>query len=85
MRIYVDGFIEQGHSRFSLGTARGTGVLSFGFEWGLPGVMGGSNPYQILVSEKKGITTLGMIKINAEWDHDIIRAIVELLSEGKRL
>ena len=76
LRVRADGVIEHGRSRINLRTARNNGVLSFGTS---------CNPNQIAISEKRARIMSRVLRVEAEWDTDIVSALIRALSEGKRL
>lgn len=82
VRIFADGFIEQGNTKINLLLAKSQGVLSFGPYWAW-GANSNSNPYEIVISEKKikFAMPLRTLRIDAEWDTPIIHSIIKQLSD----
>jgi hypothetical protein len=86
VRIYADGFVEKRSKRINLRVAKQSGTLLFGtYAESFTGRHSSYSPCEIAISEKNNPTYIGTLRINAEWDTDIIHGIMKLLSEGKPL
>lgn len=82
-RIYSNGNIVVGDKVVNLQIAKEKGVLQLGTEYGYC-LNGFTRPHEIAISEKKGMFSGRILKINAEWDTQIIFSIIKTICEGKK-
>lgn len=82
-RIYPNGDVRVGDKIVNLQKARINGVLALGTEYGIS-ISGYTRPHEIAMSETKGVLWTRLVKINAQWDTNIVFAIFKGLAEGKQ-
>jgi len=86
VKIYENGIVEKGSKKVNLKRARESGILQFGTnlkssEWSGMSKFNHYNPNEIAMSEKKKVFHINqLLRINAEWDTNIIIHIVKQLS-----
>jgi len=84
VRIYANGIIEKGNTKINIKKAKESGVLLYGTT--LEGLVSWkfhhTNPNEIAISENKDALYITALRINAEWDNDIIFWLFEQFSRG---
>jgi hypothetical protein len=82
-RIYKNGNVEVGNRVVNLQKAKTNGVMALGTEYGYS-LSGFTRPHEVAISEKQGLFSRKLLKINAQWDTQIIFSILKGLTEGKK-
>ncbi|MDU9048544.1 MAG: hypothetical protein Q3M30_06815 [Candidatus Electrothrix sp. Rat3] len=85
VRIYKDGTVEKGNKKVNLIKAKKDGFIIIGTSIDIPLRYQSYNPNEIAISEKPKSRYGFTLRINATWDTEIIKQIITLLSEGKRI